>query len=265
VQAIEGRVERMKRFLSHPYLVFCSIVALFLLIMSLLYLAGTAAEKEAAENEPSVSVKVSGSGNPSDVGSIGKKPPEVQEEELQYFDSIEEALEKTQEETDPIFDEYAYMRKIDHMIKSFENEQYAVIFYLSYKNEKTAGFNACTIKKRETREGKTQYALMTMTPTEWKKNSSVALAHGGLKGHVERSLVLNDYKYEFNVDEVNARFIWGGTSYSEINTLKIEGQKPTEVIPYKAFGKTEYFWYYADLKSDKLSSQLKVEVDEPKE
>jgi hypothetical protein len=97
------------------------------------------------------------------------------------------------------------------------------------------------------------------------KNADIYLGAYGLKGSIKAKLRLSDFKDEFNVDNPKARFIWGLCVFDEIHTLKIEGEKPTEIIPYMAFGKTEYFWYYSDLKSDKPSSELKVEVDEPED
>jgi hypothetical protein len=213
---------------------------------------------EGNQNEPTVSIEAN---SPEDLDF--SRPPKVDEKYIQYHDSIEESLAKTTTIfTEP---EFVYMRKIHEVVKLFENDQYAVLFYTAVKDEETEGFNASTFRIRKTKEGGKQYALLTISPVSAGKNKETYLGACGLKGMIAGQLRLSDFTSEFNVDNPKARFIWSICYFEEIHTLKIEGEKPTEIIPYKRFDGTGHFWYYTDLKSDKPSSELKVEVDEPED
>lgn len=70
-----------------------------------------------------------------------------------------------------------------------------------------------------------------------------------------------DYMKSMDVSGKNQRFVWGKHPFSNIDTLKIEGQEPTEITPYEMFGKTRYFWYYEDLESDKPGQQLEYDME----
>ena len=69
-------------------------------------------------------------------------------------------------------------------------------------------------------------------------------------------MTLGDYMQSVNIDPSKGRFIYGESRYKEIYRLKVEGQKPTEIIPYKVFREQWYFWYYENLESDKAGNQL---------
>jgi hypothetical protein len=120
-------------------IVFGCIVALFV-VWNLL------PDDRGKNDEPTVNVEVN---SPEDLDF--SRPPKVDEKYIQYHNSIEESLAKTTTIfTEP---EFVYMRKIHEVVKLFENDQYAVLFYTAVKDEDTEGFNAITFRIRKTKGG----------------------------------------------------------------------------------------------------------------
>lgn len=73
------------------------------------------------------------------------------------------------------------------------------------------------------------------------------------------SIGINPEEERFIYGEVCEDFFEEGES---IENLKIEDQKPDEIIEYDSFGKTWYFWYYNDLQSDKKYDELEFTLKE---
>lgn len=166
-----------------------------------------------------------------------------------YQDTLQLALEKGRKDLD---DETMYQKNIDEVIKRIENEEYILLYFRSVKNKKQECLTMAKFKKKEI-DGKEKYYFLLCYPTEDEKN---AWYIGNFKDDIEGLLVLSDYMQDLNINPSKGRFIYGDTRFEEIYDLKIEGQRPTEIIPYKSFGKQWYFWYYENLESDKVGSQL---------
>ena len=149
--------------------------------------------------------------------------PDTSGKGLYYYNSIKEALAKTPgafsgfSESDGFSDGAEYLRTISHVVKLFESDQYAVLFYTSVKDQDTAGFTAVTFKI-EKKNGKKQYAMMTATPAEFTRNNPTVIRVGSLKKQIQTVLKLNDYEPEFNVKNMHARFIWGGVLETTLYT-----------------------------------------------
>lgn len=85
-------------------------------------------------------------------------------EELEpvYTDTMEEALAINDVY---YFKNHLYMSKVNDVIKVFENDEYAVMFYHSIKDNKTDGFIASKFIKKKM-NSKNQYALILVLPVE---------------------------------------------------------------------------------------------------
>lgn len=170
-------------------------------------------------------------------------------EDSKYYDSLQEASKARQSSSDA---EQGYMCNIDEIIFQAESDGYVTIYYRSVKNEKLECFTMAKFKKKIF-DGKTKYAFLTSSFCETEESS---WTFGKFDDHLRRVLILLDYDRDMSVYPGEKRFIWGDTDSVEVLSLEIEGQKPTEIIPYKCFGKQWYFWYYEDLQSDKPGSML---------
>lgn len=51
--------------------------------------------------------------------------------------------------------------------------------------------------------------------------------------------------------EISVKYNPGMIPFENIHDLKVEGQKPTEIVPFRSFGEQWHLWYYEDLKSRK--------------
>lgn len=201
--------------------------------------------KHQNKNVDIVSSKISIQYN-SDAVNLEEEPEPV------YQDTMEEALAINDTY---YFKNYLYMSKVNDVIKVFENDEYAVMFYHSIKDNKTDGFIASKFIKKKV-NGKNQYALILVLPVEGGGKS----ISKPLKA-VRDTAPFFDYFGNFGITEGN-RFIFGSLKSEEVKKLKIEGQSPTEVIEYISNGEKEYFWYYDNLISDKPSTELNIEIEE---
>ena len=234
----------MKRTLKWIGIVICAIVGSAIGLFSLLIVLALISPKEKREENSSIIIEFNGNSNLP----FPDKPEPV------YADTKEEALTY---HVDYYFGEFSYMTKVNDVIKLFENDEYATMFYhcLNEKDKKVEGVVASKFKVR-TVNGKKQYALTSLSPGEIgeKKFLKPLVA--------ERTIApLYDYLAEFSIVEGN-RFFYGTTDSEKIKALKIEGQSPTEILEYTCFGKPEYFWYYENIISDKPSSEFEIEMDE---
>lgn len=169
-----------------------------------------------------------------------------------YADTMEEALTVN---PDYYFGHDIYADKVNHVIKVFENDKYATMFYISVKDSKAEAFVGAKFKVRTENEKK-QYALMDAIRSEYEGKSSVK----PLK-MLHTEALAYDYLGSFGITEGN-RFVFGTLSTEKVKTLKIEGQSPTEIIEYTSLGNKEYFWYYENLISDKPSSEFNIKIDD---
>ena len=178
-------------------------------------------------------------------GSSSKK-------EYIYYDSVEEALAN---ETRVLKDD-PYMRQVDEIIKRWESDEYAVIYYRAIKDSKTEGFVTCKFKVQN--KEKRQYAVMACSPTESNVNDKF-LKTDPIE-HVRSFIELEGYVTNYSVDD-DKKFRNGFSRLPEIESLTIEGVPPTEIIKYEVFGKTEYMWYYEDFNFDKPIPELDIHID----
>jgi hypothetical protein len=178
--------------------------------------------------------------------------PNFETPDLVYADTMEEALSFN---VDYYFKRYPYMYKVNDVIKVFENDEYATMFYHTIKDSKREGLVASKFKIKMTNEKK-QYALISVELSEM----GGAMISTPLKT-MRDAAPLYDYMSEFSINKGD-RFIYGSFGTEKVKTIKIEGQSPTEVIEYLLKGKKEYFWYYENLISDKPSSQFDIEMEE---
>ena len=176
-----------------------------------------------------------------------EQPPPI------YADTMEEAIAVS---ADSYFGENSYMSVVSEVIKTFENDEYAAMFYHTIRDSRTEGEVASKFKIKIV-DGKKQYALVWVQFDEARNGQ---LRDKPLRT-VRQAAPLYDYLAVFSINEGN-RFIYGSLGTEKVKTLKIEGQIPTEVIEYICLGEKEYFWYYENLISDKPSSEFDIEIEE---
>ena len=163
-------------------------------------------------------------------------------EDYQYYDTLDEAITHDTFVTGNV-------THIDERIKLFQNSQYAVLFFKS----NMYGNDALYVFKFYVREinGTPHYSSPIVGGNiMWKAHKlSVQQMNLDAVGEV-RLCISRDSLRQFRIDNTK-NFFWGISSSPKAKNLKIEGQPATEVIPVKMDGDTAYFWYFADLKTDK--------------
>ena len=184
--------------------------------------------------------------------------PEVDEDNIddsRYRDSIEEAVRLDSIVKD-LEDEYT--RKVDEIIFQMESDEYVVVYYRSIKNKKFQRFTLAKFKKKEF-DGQVKYAYLYNEIFNCKKG---AIVLGNFQSGMEQILPMKDLLRDFGVEPDNKRFLWGVTTFDDVYRMKLDGQEPTEIIPYDVFGSTEYFWYYEDVQGDKPFGQMEITIEE---
>jgi len=234
----------MERALKWIGIIFCAIVGGAIGLFCLLIVLALISPKEERKENSSIIIEYNGNSN----------RPFPDKPELVYADTKEEALTF---HVDYYFGEFSYMTKVNDVIKLFENDEYATMFYhcLNEKDKRVEGFVVSKFEIR-TVNGKKQYALISLSPGEIGEKRFLKPLDAE-----RRKAALYDYLAKYSIVEGN-RFFYGTTDSEKIKTLKIEGQRPTEIIEYTCFGKTEYFWYYENIISDKPSSEFEIEMEE---
>ncbi len=166
-----------------------------------------------------------------------------------YCESLEEALKHSKAGGNT---RHFYQKNIDEIIAQFENEDYISIYFRSVKDKDTETLTFAKFKKKIIGNEK-KYAFLASDPAEVKRGTP---SGDNMEAWIKSRLVLSDYEQYLNIDPESSRFVYGDCNVKEIYSLKVEGQEPTDIIPYDLFGETRYFWYYEDLESDKAGSEL---------
>lgn len=223
-----------------------SVGVVMFMILVLLIFALSAQRGEGTGETKGMSISYEITGKLPDFSKSDKEIPDER-----YYDTVEEAMKNG------VWPEGAYQQRIDTVIKKLESDDYVSIFYLTKKDKKTECFTACKLKAKVI-DGRKKYAPLFAYPIESKKNGRYG---GDSTSMVRTALDFSDYEDNMSVDGEDKRFIWGNQRFKNVFTLKVEGQEPTEIIPYEIFGKVRYFWYYEDLKSDKPGQALEFEME----
>lgn len=128
-----------------------------------------------------------------------------------------------------------------------------MIFYRAVKNENEECLTIAKFKKKIIDE-KEKYVFLTGIPSYYEKDA--IYIGGSIEKLIDSQLEFTDFIQNINIGNPKKRFIYGEVRFEEIKNLKIEGQEPTEIIPYKVFGEQWYFWYYENFKSNKAGNSL---------
>jgi len=162
--------------------------------------------------------------------------------DFQYYSTLDEAVAYNTGETSNV-------THIDKRIKLFENDKYAVLFFISNMYDRDALY-VFKFYVRKIDEKPHYSPPIVATDIMWAAQK-VAVQKMKLDAIGEvRLCISQDSLRMFRVDD-SKNFFWGISQSPKAKNLKIEGQHATEVIPVKMDGDTVYFWYFADLKTDK--------------
>lgn len=213
--------------------------------------ADTSSSQEESHDGESTELTINVTGNSFSKQESGK--------ENICYDSMQEALLNSTISLDV---EEQYRRNIDEEIKLFENDKYALLFYRSIKNKKEEAFNYVRFNVAM-ENGKKMYQFEQMDGTIDCYN---ALFLGDARDVIENYIIASEIIGSIGINPEEERFIYGEVCEDffeegeSIENLKIEGQKPDEIIEYESFGKIWYFWYYNDLQSDKKYDELEFTI-----
>lgn len=220
-------------------------VAVLLGLFFIIYIIGTLVEKGVLgqeEDEPEITVKYKY--DPKQEISGAEDIPDSK-----YQDTLQKALEEGRTDLE---EETEYQTNVDEVIMSLENEEYISVFFRSVKDKDQECFTMAKFRKKDI-DGETKYFFISAFPRETERE---ALYLDDFKEIIGGNLALSDYMQSVNINPAKGRFIYGENRHKEIYKLEVEGERPTEIIPYKVFGEQWYFWYYENLESDKAGSQL---------
>lgn len=221
-------------------------VAVLLGLFFIICIIGVLVEKGVLgqeEDEPEITVKY----------KYDPKQEMSREEDIpdsEYQDTLQKALEEGRTDLE---EETEYQTNVDEVIMSLENEEYISVFFRSVKDKDQECFTIAKFRKKDI-GGETKYFFLSGFPSIY--TTSDSYFGDNFEKYIRGNLTLGDYMQSVNIDPSKGRFIYGESRYKEIYRLEVEGQRPTEIIPYKVFGEQWYFWYYKNLASDKVGSQL---------
>lgn len=206
--------------------------------------------KSSEDEEPQITIEYEAQNYPSQID-------EETIPDADYYDSVEEALQNNSVNGKNKDADTRYQNNIDEVIKKFENDNYIALYFRSVKDENTECITFAKFKKKEI-DNRVKYTFIASIPLETERDDFFV---GTLESLIEGQLSLSDYMQDVNIDPENTRFVYGDCHSKKIYQLKVEGQKPSEIIPYEMFGKIRYFWYYENLESDIAGSQLSFTLE----
>ena len=165
-----------------------------------------------------------------------------------YYDTIEEAVSSNS------FEGEFHVAYIGEIIKLVQNDKFATLFFKPEKRayEVIYVYNFYT----KTDSGKIMYSRpLSSLCIDWEMQHKyvVNICNMNEIGEVRHCIHMysNDaFQYLF-IDDTK-RFVWGLSQSENIRSLKIEGQPVTEVIEIELGTDKVYFWYFDDLKTDKM-------------
>ena len=185
---------------------------------------------------------------------IGDQIDEEAIPDSEYYASPEQAMKNSSFQVEP---EEAYQKNMDEVIVTFENENYASVYFKSIKDKNVECMTFAKFKKKVI-DGEEKYTFITSIPTESERDAPVL---GTWESNIKDQLALSDYTQNVNIDPENTRFVFGDCQTEKIYNMKVEGQSPSGIIPYESFDERWYFWYYENLESDVAGSQLRFTLD----
>ena len=186
--------------------------------------------------------------------NIGDQIDEEAIPDSEYYASPEQAMKNSSFQVEP---EEAYQKNMDEVIVTFENENYASVYFKSIKDKNVECMTFAKFKKKVI-DGEEKYTFITSIPTESERDAPVL---GTWESIIKDQLALSDYTQNVNIDPAHTRFVFGDCQTEKIYNMKVEGQEPSGIIPYESFDEQWYFWYYENLESDIAGSQLKFTLD----
>ena len=241
----------MKKIIKYIGLFILVMLGLFLMLVILILFTALKSKSEegSADNSQHLVLEFK-----------AKDIPTFEEPAPIYADTKEAALVVVNQKI-YFAEEYLYASKVSDIIKIFENNDYATMFYFSKKDSKEGALVIAKFKIKIL-EDKKQYALLTAIIRGYgnsKRIKETPERQFEIFCQAIQVLDLPNLK-DLGITEGN-RFIFGGLDPEYVKRLKIEGQSPTEIIEYTLYGEKRYFWYYENLISDKPSSQFDIEVE----
>ena len=258
----------MKKFIKIAGSICLGVLIWVVVIAGVVFLFSKQAKKNIAEMTKDMEI------NTTDTKDTDKDEPEITvnitktpssgEQDISdddYYDTMQEALLNA---TINLELEEQYRRNIDEVIKEFESDEYTLIIYRSVKDKKEEACNEVRFSIH-TKNGRKLYHFEKMSGTTARYNS---IYLGNAKEVTKSCLIGSDIFGSIGVNPDKERFMYGYLredffeKEESVNALRVEGQKPDEIIEYESFGKKWYFWYYNDLQSDKSSSELEVTLKE---
>lgn len=182
-----------------------------------------------------------------------KEEQRKMEEELMYYDTIEEAVKNC------TYDEYTGY-EIKEIIKLLQGEQYAVLFFIADKDGDDILLQYKLKLKKEA--SKILYSTpIHTTGTLFLNHKRMLRQYNKINQEtantekVKADINLNFP--DFNLDEEH-ELHWGILMDEITQSLKINGLVPTEVLPITMDNETAYFWYYEDLPTNN-KTEINVE------
>lgn len=167
----------------------------------------------------------------------------------EYYETVEEAMLNVDIEFE---EDREYIKRMENIIASFENENYKSVYYQVYKNEETVSGVLVLFKIKEI-DGVKKYTVIRGTPSETDIDSKY---EKNLTKGLERYIRIVDLRQGENIAPDSTKMLWGVfpqknmAKGESIEKLRVNGKKPDIIAEYKKFGETWYFWYYADIGKD---------------
>ncbi|MGX7263789.1 hypothetical protein [Enterococcus crotali] len=181
------------------------------------------------------------------VERVTEGDPELNEDERikGYYSTISDAIKHNT---------FADGKPIDFelvkTIKIIEDDESCVFYGTLFQADDDGEFFTVMRFRKKIEAGQKKYSnslAYTPLPTEF-INSKL---HKKSTLIEEQKSSLNLYNDPYAIKRVDSypNFIWSVTAKKDVKKIKVNGQKPTEIIPFKIGKDQLYFYYFDDLKN----------------
>jgi hypothetical protein len=133
-------------------------------------------------------------------------------------------------------------------IKLIEDEDSCIFYGTILQPENEEIFVVMRFKLRIVNNEKEFSNPLAYSPTYDFINNTLYKNKGIIKEQ-EMFLPINNDPYAIKKVAIYPNFIWSLTAKKDVNKLRVNNQKPTEIIPFKIENEKLYFYYFNDLKN----------------
>lgn len=147
-------------------------------------------------------------------------------------------------------------------IKIIEDEESCIFYGTLFQADDGDEFFADMRFKTQEKDGKKTYSNpLSYGPTPVEFIDNKVYKHKNIIEEQDSFLSLYSNSYTTKTMKNHPNFAWSLSTKKEVDKIKVNNQKPTEIIPFKIGKKQLYFYYFNDLKNNDKNDEFVITTE----